>query len=388
MASKNDLLPLFAITAPGLEALTAAELRRLGIRGEAEAGGVAWSGTRDDLHAASLWLRSASRIILRIAEFRARTFFELERHARRIPWDRFVPAGRVVEFRVTCRKSRLYHQGAVEQRFREAVEHVAGARPVPPDAGDDEAEGADRQLFVVRFLHDRCTVSADTSGALLHRRGYRQATARAPLRETLAAAVVIASGWRPEAPFLDPLCGAGTLPIEAALIARRIAPGIAGAERRPRRYSFEEWEDHDAARWRSAVAAAQDEIRERAPAPIQGSDRDEGAIEAARSNAERAGVAADLSLEVAPVSGITPPPGAGWLVTNPPYGVRVGDARPLRNLYAALGNVIRLSAPGWTVALLSADRQLEAQLGIDLEEVLRTSNGGIPVHLVVGRNAE
>jgi putative N6-adenine-specific DNA methylase len=387
MNSTDEPLSLFAVTAPGLEPLAAAELRTLGIQGECEPGGVAWSGTREVLFTANLRLRTASRIIVRIAEFRARTFFELERHARRIPWERFVPAGRGVEFRITCRKSRLYHEGAVEQRLRAAIGHDAGPPRSDGEQADAEAEGADRQLFVVRFLHDRCTVSADTSGALLHRRGYRQAVAKAPLRETLAAAVVIACGWTPESPLLDPMCGSGTLAIEAALIARRIAPGLAGAGFEPRRYAFHEWTDHDPALWRRVVAAAQAEIEPGAPAPIHASDRDQGAVQAAHANAVRAGVASDITLGVAPVSAVVPPPGTGWVVVNPPYGVRVGDSRPLRNLYAALGNTIRQSMPGWNVALLSADRHLESQLGIELREMLRTSNGGIPVRVMAGRAA-
>jgi putative N6-adenine-specific DNA methylase len=389
MTPPPDPLPLFAITAPGVEPLATAELRALGIVAAAEPGGVAWSGTRDEMFAANLWLRTASRVVLRVAEFRARTFFELERHARRVPWQRFLPAGRGAEFRVTCRKSRLYHEGAVEQRLREAVTHVAGERPFGAPAADaaEEGEGAERQLFVVRFLHDRCTVSADTSGALLHRRGYRQATARAPLRETLAAATVIGSGWTPDAPLLDPMCGSGTLPIEAALIARRIPPALATAGFRPRRFAFEEWADHEPDRWRRAVDAAREGILARATAPILGSDRDAGAVEAAHANAARAGVTDDVQFDVAPVAALEPPPGVGpgWVVANPPYGVRVGESRPLRDLYAALGNAVRERMPGWTVALLSADRALEGQLGIEWREELRTSNGGIPVRLVVGR---
>ena len=177
-------LPLFAVTAPGVEPLAAAELRGMGITAVAEAGGVAWRGTMHDVYAANLQLRTVSRVVLRVGEFSARSFIELERHARKLPWDRLLTPGRAVRWRVTCRKSRLYHEGAVAQRFQEAVERAIGA--VPAAAGEEEEEGAAEQLFVVRFLRDRCTVSVDASGALLHRRGYRQALAKAPLRETLA----------------------------------------------------------------------------------------------------------------------------------------------------------------------------------------------------------
>jgi putative N6-adenine-specific DNA methylase len=213
----------------------------------------------------------------------------------------------------------------------------------------------------------------------LHRRGYRLATAKAPLRETLAAAMLLGAEYDGSAPLLDPFCGSGTIPIEAALLARRIPPGM------NRRFAFEHWPSFDAGAWRAVRARAAGEILPRAPAVIQGSDRDAGAIAAAASNAERAGVAGDVTLVQVPLSKCAPPPGYGLLVTNPPYGVRVSEGADLRNLYARLGAVIRERCVGWTVALLSADRKLEAELGLSLRPVWRSSNGGIRVHLSVGQ---
>ena len=376
-------LRLFAIAAPGVEGLVAGELASLGIAGAVEDGGVSWQGTVEQLYAANLHLRTASRIVVRIGEFRSRTFWELERHADKLPWERFVTGGRPVQLRVTSRKSKLYHQRAVAERVLAAIQRRIGVLEVAPTGDDEETEGAAAQLFIVRFLHDRCTVSADASGALLHLRGYRQALARAPLRETLAATLLLASGWTGHSPLLDPMCGSGTIPIEAALMARRIAPGLAGGE--PRAYAFQEWPDFESETWTRVVEHASAQVLPSAGVPIVGSDRDAGAIEAARANAARAGVLGDLSLEVRPVSALEPPPGAGWMVSNPPYGVRVGETDRLRNLYAALGATARARLPGWTLALLSANRELEAQLRIPLTETLRTRNGGIPVRVVVGR---
>jgi putative N6-adenine-specific DNA methylase len=380
----SGALRLFAVTAPGLESLAAAELRKLGVAGTVDpGGGVGWEGSMEDLYAASLHLRTASRVVLRMGQFTARSFIELERHARRLPWESFLAPGRAVRWRVSCRKSRLYHEGAVAQRFQAAVERAIG--PVAAaSAGEEEDAGELEQLFVVRFLRDRCTVSVDGSGALLHRRGYRQAVAKAPLRETLAAALLLASGWDTPAPLLDPLCGSGTIPIEGALLARRIPPGLASADREPRRYAFEEWPGFDAALWRDVVDRARAGILERSPAPIRGSDRDAGAIAASRANAARAGVEEDVELEVAPLSAAEPAGERGWLVTNPPYGVRVGDAARVRDLYAALGNLARARLPGGTVALLSADPALDRQVGIPLAETITTRNGGIPVRVVIG----
>ena len=376
--------------------MVAAELAALGATNTApEAGGVGFQGRVDDAWRANLWLRTASRVVVRLAEFRAAAFYELERHARKVPWERFAVPGRPVRFRVTCRKSRLYHSDAVAERLLAAVAHRLGEVPpdAPPDApphvlpgappdglaeaDDEDAEGA--QLFVVRLVHDHCTISADSSGALLHRRGYRQAVAKAPLRETLAAAMLVGSGWRGQAPLLDPMCGSGTLAVEAALLARRIAPGLG------RRFAFMEWPGFDEARWEAELDDAARGAAPRSPVPIQASDRDAGATAATLANAERAGVAGDVEVATRSLSAVEPPPGPGWLVSNPPYGVRVGEADRLRNLYAQLGNVARARCPEWTLALLSASRELERQVRVPFVEAFRTANGGIPVRLVVGQ---
>jgi putative N6-adenine-specific DNA methylase len=387
-------LDLFAITAPGLEEITAGELRELGIEGTVQPGGVAWRGGAEELYRANLHLRTASRLLVRVASFRARTFFELERHGGKVDWARFLGPGRPARLRVTSRKSKLYHQRAIAERLARAIESVGGARVATGPAGDgteageDEAEGEPgEQLFVVRFLRDHCTISADASGALLHRRGYRQAVGRAPLRETLAAAMLIGSGWPADRPLLDPFCGSGTILIEAALIARGIPPGLAAADRSPRDFACLHWPDFDAALWERLLAAARARERPAAGAPIQGSDRDAGAIQAAAANAARAGVLGDLDLETRALSAITPPEGVGWLVTNPPYGVRVGENQALRDLYASLGNFARSRLPGWSVALLSADDDLPRQTRLSFQTTLKTRNGGLPVDLLVHRPA-
>jgi putative N6-adenine-specific DNA methylase len=372
--------------APGLETLALAEALRLGLPATiaAEGGGLEWRGDLRTVLLANVGLRIASRVLVRVASFEARTFLELERQARRIPWERMVRPDGAARFRVTCRKSRLYHSDAVAQRLGDAlVRALPGAqveRARGEGAEDDSAStGDDAQLFVVRLFHDRCTVSADTSGELLHRRGWRQATARAPLRETMAAALLAASGWDGSAPLVDPMCGSGTIVIEGALVARGVPPGA------KRRFAVERWPGvpPTVGAWVRNELAGRGAV---ATLPmIVGSDRDEGAIRAAASNAERAGVRDDLTLAVHTISALEIPAGdRGWVVTNPPYGVRVGEADRVRNLWARLGQVLRERAAGWQVALLSPDAALERQLGIPLREVARTSNGGIPVRLVVG----
>lgn len=381
----------FAVAIPGLEPIVAAELHALGITGRVEEGGVAWSGAAASLYAAALHLRTASRLFARLGEFRARGFPELERHACRIDWTRILPPDTPVALRVTARKSRLYHERAIAERLlgviREAVPGAtltpSPARPRSTPSADDDAAPGNAQLVVVRFLRDACSISADAAGAL-HMRGYRQAVAKAPLRETLAAALLLAVGYDGAEPLLDPFCGAGTIPIEAALIARRVPPGLATADRVPRVHPFQAWGGFDAAAWIRLLETARAGILPAAAAAIVGSDRDEGAVVAARSNAARAGVGGDLSLERRALSEAPVPAGVGLLLTNPPYGVRVGRTRELRDLYAALGNFVRQRLAGWRVAFLSADASLGAHTGLVLESVLTTRNGGIRVELVKG----
>jgi putative N6-adenine-specific DNA methylase len=376
---------LFAIAAPGLEPLITRELHAQGASDlRVEPGGVAFTGGRAMLYRANLHLRTASRVIARVAEFGARGFPELVRQARRQPWERFLAGDRPVQLRVTCRKSRLYHSDAVAERVMESIEKRLGVHGMRATAAKEEDEASPGQLVVVRMAHDRCLLSVDTSGALLHRRGYREATAKAPIRETLAAALLLAADWRVTSPLLDPFCGSGTIGIEAALLARRIAPGL------HRRFAFMDWPDFDAALWRHVHDEALGHVLPRAPATIQGSDRDAGAVEAARANAERAGVAGDITFEQRALSSIEPPPARGWVCTNPPYGVRVSERGELRNLYAQFGNVMRKKCSGWSIAMFSADPRLERATGLSFRPVLRTVNGGIPVRALTTtiRNAE
>ncbi len=371
----------FAITPPGVEGLTAGELTLLGITpGAVEPGGVGFDATARQLYAANLELRTASRIVVRIAEFPARAFYELERKAKRVPWSEFVTPGTPVRFRVTSRKSRLYHLDAIAERLQNCVNGqrstVKGKNLVGDDLEEAEGENPD-QLFNVRVIRDVITISADSSGALLHRRGYRLAGAKAPLRETLAAAMLLGAGYREGMPMVDPFCGSGTLPIEAALISRRIAPGLR------RRFAFERWPKFDPAVWNELRSEAVARIQAEAPAPIIGSDRDAGAIAAARGNAERAGVGMDVIFKEEAISGVTPPPGPGLLATNPPYGIRIGGEQDLRDLFARFGALVRERWQGWTVAMISASEMPEREMRLSFAVRWESNNGGIPIRLLV-----
>jgi putative N6-adenine-specific DNA methylase len=383
-------LSLFAVTAPGIEAIAAAELRALGVaKPDPTPGGVAFEGTPEDLYRANLELRTAGRVLVRIAGFRAAGFDPLRKRAARLPWERWLAPGDALALRVTCRKSRLYHSGAVAQRVAEAIAERLGFEPARAAAASDDADeaaapaGARVQLVLVRIERDLCTLSVDASGEPLHKRGYRQATGKAPLRETLAAAVLLASGWDARQPLLDPFCGSGTLAIEAALLARRRAPGAA------RRFAFEAWPGFDPALWaRLRAEAAARSAAAPAPPPILASDRDAGAVAAARANAQRAGVADDVALAQRAVSKLEAPAGPGFVVTNPPHGVRLARGGDLRDLYARFGAVLRARCPGWTAALLSSHARLQAATGLALEPRLHFLSGGLRLALVTGRVPE
>ena len=375
----------YAITAPGLEHLTAAELAAVGAVVDAtDAGGVAFTAAPGVLYGANLQLRTASRIVVRIAGFHAASFADLEKHARQVTWARWVPADGVVHFRVTSHKSRLYHQDAVAERLERAVlAAIPGVRAVraPSDADtldEDVRTLPGVQRFLVRIVDDQLVLSVDSSGALLHRRGYRQASGKAPLRETLAAALLMALEWDGSVPLVDPRCGSGTIPIEAALLARRIPPGW------QRRFAFERWPEFKPSVWEYVREEAGKQMLDEAPAPILAADRDAGAIEAAAANAERAGVGGDLSIQCAALSTTLANPALaafppGLVLTNPPFGVRVGESGRLRDLYASLGNIMRGPLAAWSLGFVTSDPALAAATGLPLESSLETSTGGLRI---------
>ncbi len=370
---------LFAVSTPGLEPFVAEELRQLGLTsGDGsgspyEPGGIEFQGSFHDIYRANLYLRMASRILVRLGRFYAAGFSELRRKAGRLLWEKYLVPKQPAAFRVTCQKSRLYHETAVAERVAGAIGDRLGAPP--PVHPYQEGPGTDPpQLIVVRLFGNLCTISMDSSGALLHRRGYRLATAKAPLRETLGAAMVIASGWDKTSPLLDPFCGSGTIPIEAALLAARIPPGLR------RRFAFMDWPHFDSRVWERLLTDASRAIVSDIPRII-GSDRDAGATRAAEANAERAGLAGRIEFSTRSVSAIDPPSGPGWVVTNPPYGVRVSPNKELRNLYAQFGKVMQTRCPGWRVTLLCDRVQLVRNTGLAFDQGIPTMNGGLKVRL-------
>lgn len=377
---------LLAVCAPGLEALLGRELQVLGLLGAKSAwpawtkqgsGGVEFQGALEDVCRANLRLRVADRVLVRLGEFRASSFEDLRRISARLPWKRFLSKGRPVAFRVDCRKSKLYHEGAVAERLAGAISDCLGRETRVAKLSED-GSGNLPQIIVVRVENDLCSVSLDSSGTPLRKRGWRLATAKAPLAETLASAMVLASGWDRTSPLLDPFCGSGTIAIEAALLARNAAPGLC------RKFAFMDWPGFDQDLWESLKSDAAGEGTAAAP-KIMASDRDAGAIESAQANAKRAGVADRIEFACKAVSAIDPPAGPGWVVTNPPYGVRLGSSKDLRNLYARLGQVLGAKCQGWHATVLCGSSSLIGAAGLGLEPVLSTMNGGLKVSLAACR---
>jgi putative N6-adenine-specific DNA methylase len=359
---------MFAVCAPGLEAVLARELQGLGLlKGFTllrESGGVSFSGRLRDLYRANLLLRSAERVLAGIGGFEAGSLPELRRGAAGLPWRKYLSADRPVSVRVLCRGSRIFHRGEAAARVAAAISESLGQAP----------EGGAAQLVFVRIEKDLCSVSVDSSGELLHRRGYRLAGAKAPLSESLAGALVLASGWDRRGPLLDPFCGSGTIAIEAALLAAGLAPG------RARRFAFMDWDGFDEEYW-EGVKAETEAAPAAEPPRILASDRDAGAVAAARANAERAGVAGRIEFSCRAVSAVEPPAGPGWVVSNPPYGVRIQGKGELRDLYAQLGKVLRSKCPGWRACLLCASPPLLRATGLPFEAGLATVNGGLAVRV-------
>lgn len=354
---------IFLAALPGLEPLLAAEAAEAGFAGiGVQPGGVACTGGLAEVWRANLELRGASRVLLRIAQFRALHLAQLDKRARKVDWTRWLRADVPVKVEASCRKSRIYHAGAAAQRVETALREELGA----------EVSSAAALRLLVRIEDDLVTISLDTSGEPLHRRGHKAAVGKAPLRETMAALFLRECGYRVGEPVVDPMCGSGTLPIEAAESAAGLQPG------RARHFAFEEFAGFDAAGF--AALKRPGSVPE---ARFFGSDRDDGAIRNAVQNAARAGVGDWTRFERKPISDSAPPEGpAGLVLVNPPYGGRIGEKKLLYGLYGALGGALKARFAGWRVGLVTSEPGLARAAGLDWAEPgVPVAHGGLRVQL-------
>ena len=363
----------FVVSSPGLESWTEKELRPLISRPQTIrrlAGGVEFSGSMEDCWRTNVWLRTATRILRRMGSFYSAGFPELTRKASRLDWARFITRGQSITLHVTAKKSKLYHTDAISERLHIAIGEVLGHIPQIKD-------DADSQQIFARMNRDLCEISLDTSGMPLYQRGYRLAAAKAPIRENLAAAILMASAWDRISPLLDPFCGSGTFAIESALMAQNLAPG------RNRKFAFMNWPDFNSSQCKKSVK--DDEGQTRTNPHILASDRDSGAIKTAMENAERAGVSGSIHFTKQAISHLNPHSDTGWIVTNPPFGKRVTSGKDLRNLYARFGHILRERFQGWHVTLLSHNRHLLKATRIQFDESLFIDHGGLKTTVARGQ---
>jgi putative N6-adenine-specific DNA methylase len=356
---------IFLATAPGLEAVLREEVVALRFRAAKQIpGGVTVKGNWRDAWRANLDVRGANKVLARISTFRVSHLDQLEKLARGVAWADVLRGD--VPFRVeaTCKTSKIYHSGAAAQRIENAIRDKLGA-PMSEDAA---------VTIMARIESDLCTISVDMSGELMHKRGFKVAVNKAPMRETLAALFLRQCGYDGREPVVDPMCGSGTFVIEAAEMAAGLKPG------RERKFAFEQLATFEAAAWEEMRRVAP---VEKPPFRFYGSDRDAGAIEMSRANAARAGVAEFAEFRQHAVSDLVPPPGPpGLVIVNPPYGDRIGDKKRLDALYRALGQTLATKFSGWRVGIITNETALAKATGLPfLPTTVPVANGGIRVSL-------
>jgi 23S rRNA (guanine2445-N2)-methyltransferase / 23S rRNA (guanine2069-N7)-methyltransferase len=379
------LSDFFATCPKGLEYLLRDELIALGGTDVHEAlAGVRFSGTLETAYRACLWSRLASRILLPVAEFDAASDEALYAGVQSIDWSEHLAPHATLAVDANTAQSKITHSQFLAQRVKDAVVDQFRARGQERPAVDTEEPDVRINL---RLRRDRATVSIDLAGAPLHRRGWREQQGEAPLKENLAAAMLLRAGWlqmyAQGGALLDPMCGSGTLLVEGALMAADVAPGL-----RRTYYGFLGWKQHDIPLWRGLL----DEARKRAEAGLPalrscffGSDADPRMVQTAKRNAQEAGVAGFFTLDRHDALHVAPPPGVttGLVITNPPYGERLGDRESMPKLYRMLGETLRDRFTGWRAAILAGDAELGRATTLRPEKKYALYNGALETILLI-----
>ena len=351
----------------GLEAVMKREILDLGYEvSQVEDGRVTFIGDAEAVCRANIFLRTTERILLKVGSFKAETFEELFQSTRAIPWEQYIPRdGKFWVAKASSIKSKLFSPSDIQSIMKKAmVERMKGAYGITWFPED----GASYPLRV--FLYkDVVTVAMDTSGDSLHKRGYRTLTSKAPITETLAAALLMLTPWKPDRILVDPFCGSGTFPIEAAMMAANMAPGM------NREFLAEDWKNLIPKKcWYEAMDEANDLVKNDISVDIQGYDIDGEIVRAARANAAAAGVDHLIHFQQRPVSQLSHPKKYGFLITNPPYGERIEDKKNLPELYKTIGE--RFAAlDSWSAYIITANEDTERYFGRKADKNRKIYNG-------------
>jgi putative N6-adenine-specific DNA methylase len=366
----------FATCGRGIESVLADELRGLGAAGvEPGRGGVAFRGDQAMLYRANLWLRTAIRVLQPILEGDVASPDELYDAVRSLDWSRYMTPEHTLAVDCNVRDSKITHSKYAALRVKDAIcdqfVERAGRRP----SVDVEEPMVGLNLHIYR---DHAVLSLESSGESLHKRGYRPILTRAPLNEALAAALVLRTGWDATVPFADPLCGSGTLAIEAAWLSLRRPPGLTR-----RRFGFQGWMDYDVRLWTGLRDEARRGVLKALPAPILGSDIRGDAVAFSIDNARAAGIGHLLRFTKSDVRDFHPPEGPpGVLLCNPPYGERIGEEKELFGLYRVLGEVFAERCSGWKAFVFTGNPRLARAIGLKPAEEIPLFNGKIPCRLL------
>jgi putative N6-adenine-specific DNA methylase len=355
--------------------MLADELRRLGAADVVPGrGGVSFAGDRALLYRANLWLRTAVRVLWPILEATVVSPDELYYAVRGVDWSRYLTPEHTLAVDCNVRDSRITHSKYAALRVKDAIcdqfVERGGARP---------SVDVDTPMlgFNLHIYRNQAVLSLDSSGESLHKRGYRPILTKAPLNEALAAAIVLRTGWHGEAAFADPMCGSGTLPIEAAWIALHRPPGLTR-----RRFGFMGWMDYDVELWTSLRDEVRRGVGKVLPCPIAGSDIRGDAVSFAITNARAAGIGNLLRFHKQDLRDFRPPTETGVIVCNPPYGERIGEERELVGLYRLLGEVFSERCRGWTMWVFTGNPRLAQAIGLTAVEEVPLFNGKIPCRLL------
>lgn len=362
-----DKLQLIATAPMGLEAIVARELKELGYTDTVVGNGrVTFTGDYADICRTNLWLRTSDRVLVKMAEFPATTFDELFEGTKALNWPDWIPEDGEFPVEGRSHKSQLSSVPACQSIVKKAVVEKMKAAYGTEWFHEDGA----RYVIEVNLLNDLALITLDTTGPGLHKRGYRKLVTEAPLKETMAAALVLLSRWRPERPLYDPFCGSGTIPIEAALIGWNIAPGLR------RTFNSEEWDIIPQRLWDDARDEAYDSVKDDFPLMISGSDIDPSAIEVAEAAIKKAGLGKEIKLNVLPVTKAKPEGDYGCIITNPPYGTRLGDDEEAEKAIRQLG-FTAATLPTWSFFALSPAKSFEHYLGRPADKKRKLYNGRI-----------